>query len=238
MSNHTTRNYFPSTEKEQFIWATNFVTELPQFRAALGLPEDTIVLLNGALSFLQKIYNFHAAAVSIARERTANKHSAEWSPVGQTVTVQANTTPTGPTSTATNPGGGLYAQIFGSVDGFINSPKCTPDIKTTLRLNPLPKPDPVLADLVSEVNAKFTGGEVLFHLTRPAPAKLIRINCDRHDGAGVKTVAVIAQARFTDHHELPAERTNWDYHVNLLDGDGNELGKTVYITVAVRKDGL
>ncbi|MDR1305907.1 MAG: hypothetical protein LBK76_11915 [Verrucomicrobiales bacterium] len=236
MSTHTTRNYFPTTEKEQFIWATNFVAELPQFRAALGLEEEIIVLLNAALPFLQKIYGYHAAAVAIARERTANKHSAEWSPVGQNVTVQPNTTPTGPASTATGPGGGLYAMIFNCVDGFINTPKCTPDIKNTLRLNPLPKPAPVLADLVSEVNAKFTGGEVLFHLTRPAPAKLIRVNCDRHDGTGLQTVAVIAQARFTDHHELPAERTNWDYHINLLDSDNNVLGKTAFVTVPVRKE--
>jgi hypothetical protein len=121
---------------------------------------------------------------------------------------------------------------------FIHQPACTDDIKVTLRLTPLPKTAPVLADLVSEVNATFTGGDVHFHFTRPAPAKLIRVSCDRHDGAGLQPVATIAQARFTDHHELPAERTNWDYHINLLDRVGGVLGHTARVTVPVWKDGI
>ena len=53
---------------------------------------------------------------------------------------------------------------------------------------------------------------------------MVEIRVDRHDGAGIVFVAITTHARFTDHHELPAERTIWTYYLNFITRDGIPVG--------------
>jgi len=88
-----------------------------------------------------------------------------------------------------------------------------------------PSPDPETLD--PGVSARLTGEGVVLSFRSPTNTpgvNMASIRCDRGDGH-LHPVGTTTHARFTDHHDLPAERAVWRYVVEFITHAGTPVGQ-------------
>ncbi|MDR2673488.1 MAG: hypothetical protein LBC18_01095 [Opitutaceae bacterium] len=230
----TRRTYVPTEKQTRFIWAGNHITALEHIGAALDVPAATIAALRADHTHLGQLYAWRDNAVALGREYNRALDRAEWDLGGADVRI----TPVDPASLGDKQitiAPGFYKRLFANIDVIERNPKCTDEIKRQLFILPPDKPAPDLLALSAEVKAEFTGGLVVLKGRRPAPAKFWHILADRADGAGPQEAGTVAQAQFTDHHDLPDKPAAWTYTVELRTKDNTPVGKVSVVSITVWK---
>jgi hypothetical protein len=230
----THRSYLPTDKQNRFIWAGNHITGLEEVGPALDVPAATITAFRLDYTHLGQLYAWRNNAVALGREYNQAIDRAEWDFGGPDVLVRpvvpANLGDKQITIVA-----GLYNRLFANIDIIENNPACTDEIRRQLFILPPAKPAPDLLALSADVKAEFTGGKVLLHGRRPAPARFWHIEVDRADGHGRVPAGLVAAARFTDHHDLPDKPAAWTYTVELRDKENTPVGKVSVASLTVWK---
>jgi hypothetical protein len=132
------RNYLPADESKAFDWLVNFKTELPRLAAVFGVPSAEQTQLAAAFTVYEHAREFAANAADLYHERIANKNEAAWNPIGAELIIRPFTARLNLAANEQSPCGALSLAVK-IADEILKSPKCSEDVKTALRLNPLPK---------------------------------------------------------------------------------------------------
>ncbi|MDR1011269.1 MAG: hypothetical protein LBM04_09140 [Opitutaceae bacterium] len=231
---HTTRAYFPANKQDAFIWAGNHITGLEAIGAALDVPAAIIAAFRADYTHLGQLYGWRNNAVALGREYNQAIERAEWDLGGPDVLIR----PVIPANLGDKQFAiiaGLYNRLFANIDAIENNPACTDEIRRQLFILPPARPAPDLLALSANVKAEFTGGKVLLHGHRPAPAKFWHIDVDRSDGHGRVEAGLVVGAKFTDHHDLPDKPTTWTYTVELRDKENTPVGKVSVVSITIWK---
>ena len=145
--------------------------------------------------------------------------------------------PTMPPATAI-PLSGLMGIIGKQVALLRQQPNFTEAYARLFGVLPTQAPHPDPATLDPQATAQFTGGSVVITFRAPRGLRgveVAEIRCDRNDGTGIHLVGTTTRARFTDHHDMPADaaRAVWTYMVCYLDEAGTYIGQQSVADVTV-----
>jgi hypothetical protein len=133
-----TRPYFPMEPPEQYFWADLVLTELAAYENRLpGVNYHALEQLRNLHQTLGAVDDYWLAAKDLLERRAADHDAAAWGDGKEPHRILPNPAFTGPVSALTVADGGLYPQLFTLIDGFINDPACTDEVKTALALHPL-----------------------------------------------------------------------------------------------------
>jgi hypothetical protein len=142
MATHTIRNYFPTDEPSQLIWAGNHITALEQIGTSLfGIPAATITALRADYTHITQLYAWRDHTVELGRDYNSAKDRALWDAGGPDITLH----PVNPASLGdkqiTIPAG-FYRRLFANADIIECNPKCTDEVRRQLYILPPCAPRP------------------------------------------------------------------------------------------------
>ena len=217
LSMNANRMEFPSVFNVQFPYSA---TTLVQMRASLAAGNTSRESLPGLQRFVTQWFNI----ILFGRP--------------ERVTLAPPRPETGMLPTEAATAIGIVGVIQLMVEQLRRQPNFNEALARQFGLLPETAPPVDPATLSPEpVTATFTGGVVQLRFRsahNTTGVEMSEILCDRGDGV-LRRVATTTHSRFTDFHELPAERTVWRYVIGFLDRQGLPVGVQSSAEVIVQR---
>jgi hypothetical protein len=215
-------------------WCNTFYQETPPYLVKFNINAMDFAVTQQSFETFRSLFTCRNNIANYSKEITQQLYDLmfHWD-VGQPVNIPLPPPGLGLAEAYSNPGGFItkinewwnlnikpspdYTEEIGKLLGFIHDPVNTPDL---LNLSP-------------NAAAKFTGGAVVIYGHLPKPAKYWHLLVDRGDGHGQIELALIAGAKYTDHHELPDKPVTWTYTIELRDKEQSAIGKVSVVSLTV-----
>ncbi|MDR2462388.1 MAG: hypothetical protein LBD30_01235 [Verrucomicrobiales bacterium] len=222
--------YMGTTYSNLIQWCNTFFQEAPPYLANLNINAMDFDVATGGFETFRILFTCRNNVNTYSKELTQELHDLMFKS-GEPVII-ATTVPGLTPATAYNGLGGFIVRINNWwVHNIQTSPAYTVEIGKLLGFIHASGSAPDLLSLSPDAVAKFTGGAVVLHGHLPKPAKYWHLLVDR--GHGKVELALIAGAKFTDHHPLPDKPAAWTYTVELRDKDQYAIGKVSVVSVTV-----